>query len=201
LPWSADVPRCLANALAHHDCCDDRVVPDRFYELPLSDDYLVLLGRQARAAGAIELTTKWLLRALLNPRDVNEAASRVRGLQYARTVQLIRDITPARADAMEPDTRFHFLHNITSWLDAADEVMRKRNAYLHGYWLPPDEESPLPGYWDRRQQRTPMDLATLTAEITRAEEVEDGGAIMLRQSLEWLGCPRPAPTTGEAGGG
>jgi hypothetical protein len=69
--------------------CEYLVMSDRgYYTLPLSDDYLVLLGRQARASGGIELITKWLLRAFLNPKDVKAAAARVRDLTHHQAVQL-----------------------------------------------------------------------------------------------------------------
>lgn len=162
---------------------------DSFDDLPLPPEYLALLGRQARAAGAIELIARWLARALLTPQDVNASAVRVRKLQYSHVVQVIRDLAPARADAMNAVTRFHFMNNVTSWLDEADQVMQKRNSYLHGYWLAPDDDSPFPGYWDRQQRRTEVDFPTLTRAVEVAEHTETGGVIMLRQSLEMLGCP------------
>jgi hypothetical protein len=158
--WAA-APACVKNGRGHAAVAtipqtnwDDRRVPDRYYELPLPDEYLVLLGRQARAAGAVELIARWLVRVLLTPQDFTQSADRVRRLQYAQVAQMARDVAPIRADAMKPVTRFHFVNNLTSWLNAADGVMQKRNAYLHGYWLAPDQDSPLPGYWDRQERRT-----------------------------------------------
>lgn len=173
-----------------------RDMSDTLYELPLPEEYLVLLGRQARAAGTIELITKWLTRALLTPQDVNASAKRVRTLQYRQVTQVARDLAPARADAMDAPIRDRFLREVTSWLDASELVMRKRNAYLHGFWLAPDEDSPLPGFWDREQRRTGIDLPTMTAAAEEAERIEAGGVSVLRQSLGMLGCPKPNPLDG-----
>jgi hypothetical protein len=163
-----------------------------YYKLPLSDDYLILLGRQARACGGIELITKWLLRAFLNPHDVNQPAAQVRRLSHAEAVDELRRVAPGRLSGLGSVQRLHVERNL-GWLDEAGQVMRKRNDYLHGFWLAPDDEAGIPaGYWNRRQERVPVPIDTLRPDVEKAERVERGGVSVLRYACVSLDVPRVA---------
>jgi hypothetical protein len=160
-----------------------------YYRLPLDDTYLILLGRQARACGGIELITKWLLRAFLNPADVNESVTRVRRLSHKEATDELLRVAPSRIATLEPVPRFHVELNL-GWLDEARGVMRKRNDYLHGFWLPPDDDLRIPaGFWNRHGERIPIPVDTLRRDVENAEHVERGGVAVLRYACESLNVP------------
>ena len=116
----------------------------------------------------------------------------MRDLSHYEAVELIGQAAPDRHSSLSPVQAFHADLNLTTWLDEARDVMRKRNAYLHGYWLPPEDERGVAGYWDKHQKRIDVDLSAITAEVERAELVERGGVSVLRYAGEVLGVPSAA---------
>lgn len=127
----------------------------------------------------IELTTKWLARAFLNPQDIPSTARRTRDLTNYAAAELVLELLPDRCATLDAVMGPALQLNTSTWITVARKVMRKRNDTIHGFWMPPDEDG-VAAFRDRYHQRIPMSVEELEQEVLRAETAAQSGVDVFR---------------------